>query len=90
MVATFLRESGWPVGAGSLLDTAVWLQSQVIETAEDFIGLGDIAELAGAVVPTAKARCFLQSLVQTSYYHLLFLVARVFNFCFLVDCRMKR
>ena len=63
-VAAFLRKSGWPDGAGSLPDTAVWLQSQDIDSGQDFIGLGDIDELPGAVLLTAEARSFLQTLVR--------------------------
>ncbi len=65
-VAALLRDSGWPNGAGSLRDIAEWLQGQDIDSEQDFMGLGDIDELPGAVLLTAEARRFLQTLVRAS------------------------
>ena len=64
--AAFLSDSGWPTSAGSLLDTAKWLQSLDVVSAQDFVGLGDVDALPGAVLLTAEARRFLQTLVKAS------------------------
>ena len=65
-VAAFLRDSGWPMSAGSLRDTAKWLQSLDVDSAQDFVGLGDVDALPGAVLLTAETRRFLQTLVKAS------------------------
>ena len=62
--AAFLMDNGWPVGAGLLADAAKCLQSQDIESDQDFIGLCGIDELPGAVL---RAQ-FLADLGQGEWY----------------------
>ena len=80
-VAAFLRDSGWPMSAGSLRDTAKWLQSLDVDSAQDFVGLGDVDALPGAVLLTAETRRFLQTLVKASSCSMLACCAPVYVTC---------
>jgi len=78
-VAVFLRSSGWPEDAGSVMNTALWLQSLDVNSELDFMGLGDIDALPGAVLLAEVARRFLQTLVRAS-------VASIFAYCPFFAC----
>ena len=73
-VAVFLRSSGWPEDAGSVMNTALWLQSLDVNSELDFMGLGDIDALPGAVLLAEVARRFLQTLVRASVASILHIV----------------
>ena len=65
-IASWLRDSGWPPGAGCVSAVARWLKTLDIFDARDFCGLGEIDELPGAELLAREAVSHLQSLVTVS------------------------
>ena len=74
-----LNSKGWLWGAELLSATVSWLKSQGIRMQLDFVGLGPVAELAGASQFEAAILSYLQQFVEVllQFFSLLDSVAAI-------------